>query len=268
MKLLPSRTCCGCLSVQSGVEVICLLTILVSIWLIAICSSQESIRLQGVVVSPTLQVLAASWGFVGIALSINAGVGAFFRIEAPLKAFFWYQVASCMLGMVIPCWFLISGSLCETVVDSNVRRLGSGFVCGFADTFFFVWLVIVGGIHAYLVYIVWSAGEEICRNPFPELERYRLALKGARAPAPPRQHPLAQNRAVPGATLFQAMPFVGAPVHTVDAPAAAPPMGAAAVPCPGRLQPTAYGSVPTTFSMPVSQPSAYLEPVASGLVRM
>jgi hypothetical protein len=172
--------------------------------LLALASSQDSLRWKGLSISTSAQVFAATWAFLGIPLAINAGVGTLYRIEACLKIFFFYQAASLVLSLAIPVMFLMSGSLCDSMVDSEVQRMGSSFVCGFMDTFFFVWLLICGTIHAYLVYIVWSAGEEIASNPYPELQRYREALSKVNGPTPPGKHPLNPRRSMPAAVMKHA----------------------------------------------------------------
>lgn len=198
MKIRPSQTFCGCFTLSVGVEVISAITILLGIGVIAICDSQESLRVSGVTVYPHVQVMLATWGFLGIVTAVNAGVGAVYRIEAAIKIFFFYQAISFTCGFLLPLMFLVSGDLCDTVVDHEVQRMGSAFICGFADTVFFAWLLIVGIIHAYVVYIIWSAGEDIARNPYPELSRYQSSLKGIDHLEPEGRFPFNNSRAMPG----------------------------------------------------------------------
>jgi hypothetical protein len=106
-------------------------------------------------------------------------------MESPLRIFFFYLLVSFFFGISIPIWFLASGSLCDTVVTPEVQQMGSSFVCGLTDTFTFFWTLILGVLHAYLVYIVWSAAEEIAEAPQPELMKYSDALKNVYMPAPP-----------------------------------------------------------------------------------
>eukprot|EP00928_Gymnodinium_smaydae_P080214 TRINITY_DN63963_c0_g1_i1.p1 TRINITY_DN63963_c0_g1~~TRINITY_DN63963_c0_g1_i1.p1 ORF type:complete len:290 (-),score=39.40 TRINITY_DN63963_c0_g1_i1:51-857(-) len=201
MKLRPSSACCGCVSLLAGVETVCALTILSGVSAIALCSSESTVNLSGVILGPKTQVILACWGFLGIVLSIYAGVGALYRIESTLYVYFLYQAVSFACGLTAPLAFLASGSLCEAVVDKGVQRMGSAFVCGFADTIFFMWLIIVAFIHAYFVYIIWSASEEIRRNPWPELNHYRSALLGVSTPEPPGVYPFHPTRAAPGVAL-------------------------------------------------------------------
>lgn len=183
---------------------ICLLTLLTCISVIASVSSKGTLRVSTFHMSPMLQVIAGSWAFVGIPLTISAGVAAMYRVELPLRAFFFYMLISFFFGIGIPLYFLTSGSLCDTIVTNEVQRMGSSFVCGFTDTFTFFWTLIIGVLHGYLIYIVWSAAEEVAEAPYPELMKYSDALKNVYIPDAPenQQYPMGGPRAAgmnPGA---------------------------------------------------------------------
>lgn len=198
MKARPSQTACGCLPLLVGVELICLLTIIECVSSIAACSSAESVRFLGVEIPPLVQVLEASWCFLGIPLAINAGVGALYRIQSSLKLFFLYLLASFFLGALFPIYTLLTGKLCNEIVVEEAGKMGSTFACGFTDTFFFVWTFIIGMIDLYLIYIIWSASEELASTGTPELVKYSDALRSVRAPAPvPGPYPLGPSRATP-----------------------------------------------------------------------
>jgi len=190
----PSHTCCGCVSLLIGVEVICLMTLLTCISVIASVSSRGTLRVSTFELSSTLQVLLGSFAFIGIPLAISSGVGAIYRIELPLRAFFLYHIVGFIIGMGVPMWFLMSGSLCDTVVPDDVQRMGSSFVCGFYDTFVFFWTLIIGVLHAYTIYIVWSAAEEIAEAPFPELMKYSDALRNVYIPDAPKDWQYSMGR--------------------------------------------------------------------------
>jgi len=185
------------MSLLIGVEVICLITLLTCISIISSVSSKGTMRVSTFHVSPELQIVGGSWAFIGIPITIAAGVGALYRVEMPLRAFFFYLLVSFFFGIGIPLWFLASGSLCDTVVTPEVQRMGSSLVCGFTDTFTFFWTLILGVVHAYLIYVVWSAAEEIALTPYPELMKYSDALKNVYQPeAPPNyQYPQGAPRA-------------------------------------------------------------------------
>lgn len=216
MKVRPSQTCCGCCSLLVGVEATCFITLLSEIIAIAACSSAVPVQILGLVVPPYAQVLAASWAFVGIPIVIAAGVGALYRIEQSLRIFFVYLLISFFLGLIVPICLLLSGSLCDIVVDPTVQRMGSAFVCGFTDSFVLMWTLIGALCNLYIVYIVWSAAEEIAKAPYPELMRYSDALRSVQAPNPlSGPHPLSNNRAEPSRS-----PMAPAPSGPLGASAA------------------------------------------------
>jgi len=171
---------CGCVSLVTGVEAVAFITLLYCVCTISLCSSKESLAIFGVVIHPFFQVIAGTWALLGIPLAINAGVGVLYRIEFSLRMFFYYQCVSLLAGLLFPIALILSGSLCATVADKAVQRMGTSFACGVVDVFTFFWLALVGIIHAYLIYVIWSAAEDIRECPFPELEKYRQNLKASR----------------------------------------------------------------------------------------
>jgi len=185
------------MSLLIGVEAICLLTLLTCISVLSVVSSKGVLKISTFRIDTTMQVVAGAWAFIGIPLAIGAGVGALYRVEVPLRAFFFYSLVSFFFGVGVPMWFLASGALCDTVVTPEVQKMGSAFVCGFTDSFTFFWTLILGVVQAYLIYIIWSAAEEIAEAPYPELMKYSDALKDVYQPeAPPGyQYPMGNPRA-------------------------------------------------------------------------
>eukprot|EP00435_Cladocopium_sp_Y103_P044007 s1288_g12.t1 len=206
-----------------GILVTCFITLLAQILIISLCSSSEPLALMSLKVSPTVQVLSASWALVGIPMVICAGVGVLYHVDHLLRAFFWYLLFSLPLGIAVPTWLLASGKVCSSVVEDEVQRLGPAFVCGFTEgldgvrwlylrdkgktmprvkptwhfsvngqhgqlvnriiffiffstardpaawtaqeSFVFMWMMVAGLVQCYLVYVVWSAAEEISEIP-------------------------------------------------------------------------------------------------------
>lgn len=249
----PSHTCCGCVSLLIGVEVICLIALCTCISIIASVSSKGSINVQSFHLSGTLQVAIGAWAFIGIPITISAGVAALYRIELPLRAFFFYLLVSWFFGVGIPLWFLASGSLCDSIVTQEVQRMGSSFVCGFTDTFTFFWTLILGVLHAYLIYVVWSAAEEIAEAPYPELMKYSDALRNVYVPEAPTdwQYPMGKPRAagMAGGTMDPAM--LGQSFGTFQ-PGTAPPQG-----MPPPMSMGFPGGMPQSF---IPQPGGSFRP--------
>jgi len=186
MKFRPAHTCFGCASLLVGVQVTSLLALIIQTVFIATCSSAEVLQVAGLRISPTIQVLCASWAFAGIPVAVCAGVGALFRIDHLVRLFFWYLVLSFPLGIAVPSYLLATGKVCDSVVHEEIQRMGSAFVCGFTDTFVFMWTMVVGLVHLYFVYIIWSAAEDIARNgnSYPALNKYTNKLKNMADEAP------------------------------------------------------------------------------------
>lgn len=164
-KVRPAHSCFGCFTLTLGVEVTCFITLLAQILIISLCSSSEPLALMSLKVSPTVQVLCASWALVGIPMVICAGVGVLYHVDHLLRAFFWYLLFSLPLGIAVPTWLLASGKVCSSVVEDEVQRLGPAFVCGFTESFVFMWMMVAGLVQCYLVYVVWSAAAEISKIP-------------------------------------------------------------------------------------------------------
>jgi len=137
MKLKRSNTCCGCVSLLIGVELICLLSLIHDITILASVSSRGTFQVSTFNLSPTIQMLLGTWAFIGIPVAIAAGVAALYRIELPLRAYVIYMLASFFLLVGVPMYMLASGSLCDSVVTPEVQRMGSAFVCGFTDSLTF-----------------------------------------------------------------------------------------------------------------------------------
>jgi len=185
MYMMPSRTCCGCCSLTAGIESICLVMLLVEISVLSSVTSKGDIDVFGHAVSPTTQCAVGAWTFFGILLTISSGVGMLFRLEMPLRAFFCYLSVSFVGGVLVPMVWLLSGSMCDKMVKDDVQALGSSFVCGFTDSLFFFFMLVLGASALYVIYMVWSAAEEIAASPFPELIKYSDALKNVYVPDAP-----------------------------------------------------------------------------------
>jgi len=213
--------------------------------------------------SSQTQIWLGTWAFIGIPVTIVAGVAALYRIEMPLRAMFFYLTASFFIYIGLPLYLLASGSLCDTVVTPEVQRMGSAFVCGFTDSFVFMWTLIAAVCNLYIVYIVWSAAEEIAKAPYPELMRYSDALRSVQPPNPlSGPHPLSANRAEPVRGSTAVPPQNG----TLGTSAAG---GGVALPGSGQLggqRGNAPWDVPTpTVGEPIGTPQSFIPAPQSGV---
>lgn len=192
-KVRPAQTCFGCLTLLVGVEAICFVALIVQTILISVCSSLEPLSIMSLKVSPTIQVLSGAWAMVGMPMAVCAGVGVLYRIEYLVKTFFWYLTLSFPFGILVPAWLLASGKVCDSMVEQEIQRMGSAFVCGFTETFVFMWSMVAALMHSYFVYVVWSACEEIndYHHSSPSLAAYnsQLQFMANAAPAAPGEMP-------------------------------------------------------------------------------
>merc|ERR1719361_3130686 len=80
-----------------------------------------------------------------------------------------------------------------------------------------MWALILAAINLYIIYIVWSAAEEIANAPFPGLAQHRDRLKDVHGPVKPSgPYPLPVGRAEP-------MPGADPPPSTMKPEQAAGP---------------------------------------------
>eukprot|EP00439_Symbiodinium_sp_Y106_P001039 s4563_g1.t1 len=193
-KVRPAHSCFGCCTLTVGVEATCFLSLLVQITILSLCSSAETLSLMGLKVSPEIQVICASWALAGMPVVIAAGVGVLYHVDHLLRTLFWYLVISFPLGISMSAWLLLSGKVCDSVVEDEIQRLGSVFVCGIIkeraqESFVFMWTTVAALLHAYLIYVVWSAAEEITEMTYNSvsLSAYsnKLQFMASMGPAAP-----------------------------------------------------------------------------------
>jgi len=232
--------CCGFFSLLVGVELICAAHLLACIANIAVASSIEPIMISGVEISPFAQIVNAAWSLLGIPIIIGAGVGMLYRMEAQLKMYFNYMVVS-FLGYLF--WwtsFLFSGSICSTIVNRDVQRMGTAFVCGFTDTFVFFWMLLILVLLAYFIFMVWSAAQEVKESSYPNLMRYSEAIKGERMPLPTQSLGGPMPGPNPGMPMSAPPQMGGPPMSSFGRPPMGMPMSA----------PPMYGSMGPPMGMP------------------
>lgn len=175
---MGSPACCGCIPLFYGLQLICLIYLLGCIIIIASCSSVVPLQVAGVEIGTVTQLLAGSWAFVGIPLTVGAGVAAWYRIESHIRLFFNYSVATLFFGFCWWVWFLQTGDICQTMVTQDVQRLGTAFVCGFTDTMVVFYLLMGSVVNGYFSYIIYAFAEEIKFSSYPDIIKYSSALQG------------------------------------------------------------------------------------------
>jgi len=222
---------------------------------IASASSIEPIMISGVEITPFAQIVNAAWSLVGIPIIIGAGVGMLYRMESQLNMYFYYMVASFFGALFWWSSFLFSGSICSTVVNRDVQRMGSAFVCGFTDTFVFFWMLLVLVILLYCIFMVYSAKEEVKESSYPNLMRYSGALKHEEMPLPTQSLGGPSPGGYPGGKPMSAPPMMGGPPSSFGPGGPMMGMPNSAPPMYGSMGPP-MGGMPQSFvPAPMSQRS-------------
>lgn len=180
--IFPAKETCGALSVQGGVEFFALASLILEITVIAWCNSAEALVVMGISIPTSVQIILSAWAFIGIPIAVAAGCGVVFGIESSLRVFLIHMAGSFIFLVGLPLTFAWTGSICHTFVRKDVEQMGSVFVCTFADTFFFTWLVLCALVHLYAMYIVWSAAEDIANTMPPTMAYYKNALQTFKPP--------------------------------------------------------------------------------------
>jgi hypothetical protein len=268
MKPARASSICPCLSLLTGVELICLIDLIGKICCLAVVSSAEDLDVAGVRVPPGIQLVFGAWQLIGIGLLVGAAVGALYRIETHLRLYQLYWQASAIIYFFGGVIIAFSGNLCSTVISAEAMRHGTAVVCGFVDTFFLTWGCIGLGLCVYFGLVVGAAADEIASEiPTGLLERFRKAEEAKAeyetfptyGAAGPRAMPVPW---VPGVALPAApvsMPPIPTgpmmsgpmPVHAASVPAM--PVGPPMVPSAAPVLPSGPGTPVAGTMMPAQE---------------
>jgi len=176
MKPARASATCPCVSLLTGVELICLIDLIGKICCLAVVSSAEDLDVAGVRIPPGIQLVFGAWQLIGIGLLVGAAVGALYRIETHLRLYQLYWQGSAIIYFFGGVIIAFSGNLCSTVISAEAMRHGTAVVCGFVDTFFLTWGCIGLGLCIYFGLVVGAAADEIAAEiPTGLLERFRKA---------------------------------------------------------------------------------------------
>lgn len=174
MRFQATNGFCGCTSLAVGVQVVCFFGLMRSLITLCLVSSTEPANFMGIEWSPGFQIICGTWAVFGIFLAINAGVGGLYKLEAPLRDYFFYLATTCASDLCWGLYVLFEGKLCASLVEEETRRMGSHIVCSLTVCYIVFWSVFAYIVQFYFIYIVWSAAEEAKRGmqAAPELLHY------------------------------------------------------------------------------------------------
>uniref|UniRef100_A0A7S1S7Q4 Uncharacterized protein n=1 Tax=Alexandrium catenella TaxID=2925 RepID=A0A7S1S7Q4_ALECA len=152
---------------------------------------------------------------------------------------------------------MTSGSACGAVVAPEIQRMGASFVCSFTEAFILSWTLILGLVHLYVTYIVWSAAEDLKELPRIRLIQYAAALEQVQHPKrSDGLFPLSSERAEP-------LP----PPEMASQMMPSPPPTAAVPPAPGGAMPPTSGLArdSQSFGQFVGEPQSFIPCPPSGV---
>lgn len=163
----------GC-TLLTAVELICFFHLIVCIVFVATASSVTNVDIAGVRISGYMQCINAAWFLLGIPLIIIGGVGAVFRVEAQLKVYMAYLVGTLAVVIIWLGIFISYGSACTTIQPTSGQyKRQALMVCQASNGMIIFWMLVLIGIVAGALYLVWSFCEYIRKRIATELLRYQ-----------------------------------------------------------------------------------------------
>ena len=151
----------------------------ICISLVATMSSVVAIELGGFSLSTTNQLVAGTWGLLGILCIVSALVGWAQQRETPMSIYFWYLFISALALTVLFIYISMFNSKCYFVrEDLQTQRIGYSFLCSIiSSAIFFVGLGVVSAT-LFALYIIACVQGTIRNSVREELsETSRLLLR-------------------------------------------------------------------------------------------
>lgn len=151
----------------------------ICISLVALASSVVDVEMYGFTLNTTLQLVAGTWGLLGIVSIVSALVGWSQQRETPMAVYFWYLLISAVVLAVIFVYLATNNSKCYFIhEDLQTQRIGYSFLCSIvASAIFFVGLAAVAAV-LFAVYTIVQVQGMIRESVREQLsERSRLLLR-------------------------------------------------------------------------------------------
>jgi len=180
--ITPAPGVLGGFSLLTAVEFICSVHLIVCMVIVASASSVTSVDYGGVRISGYMQCVNAAWFLAGMPLIIVGGVGAVFRVEFQLKVYLAYLVATFFvvlswLGVVV-----MYGNACNAIKPkSGLYKKQALMVCQAGNGMVIFWMLVLVGVVAGSIYLVWSMLQYVKNRLLTELLRYQEPWENAAA---------------------------------------------------------------------------------------
>lgn len=171
--LTPVPNVLGSVSLVAAVEFICAVHLASCVVVLSLVSSTSSGVIGGVEISPLFQCGTAAWFLLGIPLIIYGGVGAIYRVEQHLQVYMYYLVGTFAVVIAWAAIFARYGNTCSTLQPRPGQAAQASFVCGITNGMVLFWMLVLVGVVACSIYLVWSMSEYVKRRLETELIRYQ-----------------------------------------------------------------------------------------------
>eukprot|EP00438_Fugacium_kawagutii_P007143 Skav221399 [mRNA] locus=scaffold1029:408358:420115:+ [translate_table: standard] len=181
----------GYFSFETIMLVVLGINTVISIILVATASSVVDIEMYGFTLNTTMQLVAGTWGLLGIVAIVSAMVGWSQQRETPMAVYFWYLLISAISLAVLFVYLAAHNSKCYFIhEDLQTQRIGYSFLCSIvASAIFFVGLATVAAV-LFAVYIILQVQGTIRESVREQLsERSRLLLREKQMEAARMAHP-------------------------------------------------------------------------------
>lgn len=171
----PAPNVIGNISLTAVLQIVCFVHLSMCIFILASVSSDKTIVVAGLEVSPMQQCATAAWFLIGIPVVIYAAVGAAFRVEHHLSAYMLYIFGTLLVVVFWAATFAAHGDACTTLDITDGLEHPSKpatFVCGVSNGMVLFWMVALASGIMWAMYLAWSMKVFIANRN--ELELLRL----------------------------------------------------------------------------------------------
>jgi len=172
--ITPAPGVLGGCSLLTAVEFICLVHLIVCIVIVSTASSVTSVDYAGVRISGYMQCINAAWFLAGIPVIIVGGVGAVFRVAFQLKVYLAYLVVTFFVVLFWLGVLIIYGNACNTILPTSGQyKKQALMVCQAGNGMVIFWMLVLVGVVAGSIYLVWSMLQYVNQRLLTELLRYQ-----------------------------------------------------------------------------------------------
>lgn len=172
--ITPAPGVLGGCSLLTAVELICLAHLIVCIIIVATASSITSVDYAGVRISGYMQCVNAAWFLLGIPMIIVGGVGAVFRVTFQIQVYLAYLCGTFFVTLFWLGVFIIYGNACNTIQPTSGQyKKQALIVCQAGNGMVIFWMLVLVGIVAGAIYLVWSMLQYVKTRLLNELLRYQ-----------------------------------------------------------------------------------------------